>query len=81
MEATLVLAGLRLNTGEIDALRGRLPTMNFTTQSSSRVTCGEWGLAASPFAALSDHLLADWRTAQEQPAPPGPPSWPVTRLK
>ena len=34
MEATLVLAGLRLGEDEIDELRGRLQTVNFTTDSS-----------------------------------------------
>ena len=34
MEATLVLAGLRLENDEIKSLRGRLHTMNITTESS-----------------------------------------------
>jgi hypothetical protein len=34
IEATLKLAGLRLDEGEIDELRGRLQTVNITTESS-----------------------------------------------
>ena len=44
MEATLILAGLRLEEDEIHRLRGRLHTMNITTESSYYRLAVEEGL-------------------------------------